>query len=148
MSNLDVINIDLTTVHTLDNIWVHSSGDYPFVLNSDGYLESTNKGVQNSFSYCVLFFKVAQRTGKLAINYICQGANNTQDYALFSQLDNALFEASTSSTQEQSIVKTQNQGSTEVKTLNYLEIPQGDHFITIKYIKKSSTSNSNLDSLQ
>ena len=122
-------------------------GNYPFVLNEAGFWQSTNKGKDNTYSLCkITFNNTVPMT--LPITYISSGENN-YDYGIFSNIDCELQPTSTSDGATNSALVFKNckgESSSTPKTITY-ELPAGQHFICIKFIKDSSNS-SELDSLQ
>ncbi len=116
---------------------------YTFVLNSNDYYESNNKEIQNSFAMCKVNVEVsAESTMYLdCINY----AESNFDYGILSKLDCTLNKSNHADTVN---VYHSFKGSSisSVQTVSYV-IPEGQHYIYIKYIKDSS-QNSNNDSLQ
>lgn len=116
---------------------------YDFTVNSNGYYESQNKGVNSSYSLCKITMNVPSET-KLTISYISSG-ESSYDFGIFSNIDTEL--AASNSEDSTGVFKScKGEASTDVKTLTYT-IPAGEHFITIKY-RKDGSSNSGNDSLQ
>ena len=115
---------------------------YGFTLNSNGYYESNNKGINSSYAICKLNIEAYQNCTLYldCINY----AESRYDYGILSNLDSTL----TSSAYADSTYKKSFKGSSNstIQTVTY-DITAGSHFIYIKYIKDSSGSNNN-DSLQ
>lgn len=111
---------------------------YGFALNSNGYYESQNKGVDNSYAMC----KIVSRSnvpGFIEIRYIRYAEN--ADYGLISTVDTMLsMNYNTDST------ATKLANSAEEQAM-YIAFPAGEHFVCVKYKKDSSVSNNN-DSLQ
>lgn len=122
------------------------SSPYGFSLNANGYYESNNKGVQNSYALCKVSFTMHEQNDlKIQlINY----AESDYDFGIFSNLDQTLTSSNTADTST-TLVKKSYKGiqSASATTLTYSAVPVGDHFITIKYRKDGSVDNSN-DSLQ
>lgn len=124
-----------------------SGADYNFVLNADEYYESTNQKIQSSYSLCKVTFNIDTET-EIAINYINSG-ESSYDYGIFSQLDKTLSlsnsdDGSSGSTNVKMNCK--GDSSLEVRTITYV-VPEGEHFIYIKYRKDGSADSGN-DSLQ
>lgn len=121
-----------------------SGATYKFALNSNGYYESNNKGVNNSAAVCRVKIHAAKActvTFK-CINY----AESNYDYGLLGVIDkeqNAGY--SDTSTNVQKSFKGSSKSS--VQTYAYTNVAAGDHFIDVKYRKDSSQSSNN-DSLQ
>ena len=116
-----------------------------FSLNNNGYYESGNKGVDNSWSLCKLTF-VMSEVGDLEFEVINSGESN-YDYGLFSQLDKTLDNSHNQASASDVYKDYKGESSTNPVTLTYSNIPAGEHFITIKFRKDSSSSQGN-DSLQ
>lgn len=151
------ISIDGDTIKTTINNYLRFEGSAPssyevidlgttygFSLNSNGYYQSDNKGVNSSYAICKVQFNlaVAQDIVIDCINY----AESTYDYGLLSQLDATL--ASNASADSSNVYKnfSGSQSSSVVK-VTYSNVSAGSHFIYIKFIKDGS-QNSNNDTLQ
>lgn len=117
---------------------------YGFELNDNEYYESTNQGINSSYSICKLSF-FSNEINNLYLDCISSAESN-YDYGIISNIDTTL----TSSFQADSanVLKSfKGLASTSVQTVD-LGVPElGDHFIYIKFIKDSSGNNGN-DSLQ
>ena len=116
---------------------------YGFALNADGYYESQNKGVKNSYAMCkIVFNSNYQKTVSLkCINYAQKG----YDYGLISNVDTML--SMDNSADETGVLKSfKSNNSTSVVSVS-ATIPAGEHFVCVKFIKNAST-NSNNDTLQ
>ena len=114
-----------------------------FELNSNAYYESTNKGIDNSYSLCqVNISNPLRRT--VYIDCISYGENN-YDYGILSNVNTTLTQ---SNSVDSSNVKKSFKGaaSTNVQTVEYTDAVD-DCYIQIKYIKDNSQSSGN-DSLQ
>ena len=121
-----------------------SGASYGFALNSNGYYESNNKGVDNSAAVCRVNIHAAKActvTFK-CINY----AESNYDYGLLGVIDKELNTGySDTSTNVQKSFKGSSKSS--VQTYAYTNVAAGDHFIDVKYRKDSSHSSNN-DTLQ
>lgn len=121
-----------------------SGATYKFALNSNGYYESNNKGVDNSAAVCRVNIHAAKActvTFK-CINY----AESNYDFGLLGVIDKELNTGySDTSTNVQKSFKGSSKSS--VQTYAYTNVAAGDHFIDVKYRKDSSQSSNN-DSLQ
>lgn len=115
-----------------------------FSLNSAGYYESSNKGVNNSYSLCkVTFFAQAN---SYATFYVINYAESNYDFGIFSNLNTNLsfsYDADTSNVYR----SFKGSSSPDVQTVTYNISSTGSYYVYIKYRKDSSTSNYN-DSLQ
>lgn len=121
-----------------------SGATYKFALNSNGYYESNNKGVNNSAAVCRVKIHAAKActvTFK-CINY----AESNYDYGLLGVIDK---EQNTGYSDTSTNVQKSFKGSSKssVQTYAYTNVAAGDHFIDVKYRKDSSQSLNN-DSLQ
>lgn len=118
--------------------------NYRFALNSNGYYESNNKGVDSSAAVCRVNIHAEKNctvTFK-CINY----AESNYDYGLLGVIDKELNTGySDTSTNVQKSFKGSSKSS--VQTYAYTNVAAGDHFIDVKYRKDSSQSSNN-DSLQ
>lgn len=121
-----------------------SGASYGFALNSNGYYESNNKGVNNSAAVCRVKIHAAKActvTFK-CINY----AESNYDFGLLGVIDKELNTGySDTSTNVQKSFKGSSKSS--VQTYAYTNVAAGDHFIDVKYRKDSSQSSNN-DTLQ
>lgn len=121
-----------------------SGASYGFALNSNGYYESNNKGVNNSAAVCrvnIHAAKVCTVTFK-CINY----AENNYDYGVLGVIDKAMYtDYNDTSTNVAKSFK--GLSSAAVQTYTYSNVAVGDHFIDVKYRKDSSANEGN-DSLQ
>ena len=121
-----------------------SGASYKFALNSNGYYESNNKGVDNSAAVCRVNIHAAKTctvTFK-CINY----AESNYDFGLLGTLDKTMNTGySDVSTNVAKSFK--GSSSASVQTYAYTNVAKGDHFIDVKYRKDSSQSSNN-DSLQ
>lgn len=121
-----------------------SGASYKFVLNSNGYYESNNKGVGNSAALCRVNLKITKVCNVIfkCINY----AESTYDYGLLGQPDVAM---SVSYSDTSTGVQKSFSGSqlANVQTYTYSNVTVGEHFIDVKF-RKDSSVNSNNDSLQ
>ena len=127
---------------SLDSV-THISG-YSFSLNSDGYYESSNNGVNNSYSLCRVNFTA--NAGTTVTFYVINYAESNYDFGIFSNLNTKL---SSSYTEDTSNVYRSFKGSSSSseQTVSYNITSSGTHYIYIKYRKDSSNSPYN-DSLQ
>lgn len=114
---------------------------YGFVLNSNGYYESTNKGVNSSYSVCRVNF-VAPSEKNVDI-WVINSGETSFDYGVIGNVDTAL---STTITDDSYSWKAGSNNSSEIIAVT-LTISAGEHFVDIKYRKDSSQHTDN-DSLQ
>ena len=121
-----------------------SGASYGFALNSNGYYESNNKGVDNSAAVCRVNIHAAKTctvTFK-CINY----AESNYDFGLLGTLDKTMNTGySDVSTNVAKSFK--GSSSASVQTYAYTNVAIGNHFIDVKYRKDSSQSSNN-DTLQ
>ena len=141
----------VTIVQTANDVkppasWnVVSTGTYPFQLNSNGYYESTNKGHDDSYSYATLNYEGFDELVLECIN----SSELSFDYGIISQPDVLLSESTSDDGATGSTKVFKNfKGESSTNPVQ-ITIPSdgGSHFITIKFIKDSSTAEGN-DSLQ
>jgi len=136
---------DLEFVDGLKDINIENiGGSYGFMLNADGYYESNNKSVDNSFAMCKLSFNSnGNETLELeCINY----AESSWDFGLISKLDTTL--SADNSTDSDSVLAMNFKGKSKA-TPQIVSIPltEGNHFVYIKY-KKDGSASTNNDSFQ
>lgn len=118
---------------------------YGFIKNSStGYYISQNKGYSSSYALCKVILKapVAMKVDFNCINY----AEANYDYGILSNLNTTLG-LSSSADSSSSIYKSfKGSSMSTVQTVTY-DVPAGEHFIYVKFIKDGSTNNNN-DTLQ
>ena len=114
-----------------------------FELNTNGYYESTNKGVQNSASVCIVNLNIVETcTIKFScINY----AEKNYDYGILGKLNEPLSLDNTSDTNY--AISFKGASSLAERVYNYSNVPIGAHTIYVKFRKDGSGDNYN-DSLQ
>ena len=119
------------------------STTYTFVENSNGYYESNNKGIDNSFAICKLVF--VSGTGNLILDCI-NYAESSYDFGILSKIDTTLnLDANTDTTNVYKSFKGLSKSG--IQTITYSGLNNSEHFIYIKYRKDGSASTNN-DSLQ
>ncbi len=136
-----------TLKEQVDNISVTKpdSGSYTFALNSNGYYESNNKGVNSSYALCKVTFNALYDGCSLVVDCISYGENNF-DYGILSKIDTTL--TSSSSADSTNVAKSfYGLSSPKVQRYIYGNISVGEHYIYIKY-RKDSSGHSYNDSLQ
>lgn len=117
---------------------------YRFTLNSNEYYESSNAGVNNSYSICKLNI-TSDGIHNLYLDCINSGENN-YDFGILSNVDTTL--TLNYSVDSSNVFKSfKGLSSTSVQTVDYGVLSRGEHYIYIKYRKDSGTHNGN-DSLQ
>lgn len=115
---------------------------YGFALNSDGYYESNNQGVNSSAALCKIVFNLSAEK-QVTIDAITYGESN-YDYGLLGAVDQVL---DTTSTVDSGIFwNGKGKSSADPYQVTYT-IPAGEHFVYAKYIK-DSYADKNKDSLQ
>lgn len=135
----DIVIVKREPTYTVTSI---SGASYGFSLNSSGYYESTNKGVNNSYSLCRVNFNIPSSTTVYfdCINY----AESNYDYGLIGKLDTAL---GLNASADSSVTKNfKGSSSASVQTVS-MSISAGTHYVDVKFIKDSSQADNN-DSLQ
>lgn len=120
-----------------------SGASYGFSLNSNGYYESQNKGIDNSYAICRVDFHGTDKIIFDCINY----AESNFDFGILSKIDNTL---SLSNSEDSSTVvfkSFKGKQSPDIVSVIYDGGDPLEHFIYVKY-RKDSSVNSNNDSLQ
>ena len=120
------------------------SGSYTFALNSNGYYESNNKGVHNSYALCKVQFNVEKDGSNITFDCINYGESNF-DYGIFSQLDGTL--SSNNTADSNAYFSFSGKQSSSVQQVIYNNVSKGTHSVYIKY-RKDGSVNSNNDTLQ
>ena len=109
-------------------------GGYEFVLRDDGYYESTNKGINSSYSLAKVYFTT--NTGKLYVDCMGQGETNC-DFGIVSNLDCTL-QSNTNADSGVAVKKSFVGYGTYNMTLEYDVDDTEEHFIYLKYRKDGS----------
>lgn len=139
---VEIQEIDKISTWTVE---VRDGATYGFSLNSDGYYESTNKGVDNSAALCRVQIHLAKESNIIfnCINY----AEDNFDFGILGRINQAL--STDANIDESSVYEKSFKGSSKsvVQTYTYYSSPVGDYFIDVKYRKDGSRSEHN-DSLQ
>lgn len=120
-----------------------SGASYGFKLNSNGYYESQNKGVDSSYAICRVDFHGTDKIIFDCINY----AESNYDFGILSNVDSTL---SLSNSEDSSAVifkSFRGQQSPDIVSVVYDGGDPQDHFIYVKY-RKDGSVNKNYDSLQ
>ena len=112
------------------------TGEYEFEL-IDGWYESNNKDVHNSYALAKVSFNVIDDGSTITFDCISYGENN-YDYGLFSQLDGTL--ASSNTADSNAYFTFQGKASSSVQQVVYSNVSKGTHSIYIKYRKDNSES--------
>ena len=96
---LEQSGVACITTKQVDNYVVTKpdSGSYTFTLNSNGYYESNNKGVANSYALCKLSFNALYEGCSLVLDCINYAESN-YDYGILSKLDTTLSSSTTADT--------------------------------------------------
>lgn len=116
---------------------------FGFTLNENGYYESQNKSMNSSYAICRINL-VVDKECDISIDVI-NYAEPSYDYGLFGNLNTALALGSSADSDVKMNFKTKH--SLDIVTLTYENVPIGNHFIDVKFIKDSSNSKNN-DSIQ
>lgn len=137
--NGTALPIDTYNEMDIPEYTVENPGTYKFVLNSDGYYASNNNGVKSSYAKCKVTFTLPKAMDIIleCINY----AESSYDYGLISNVDTSL-----SNTIDDTInVFKSFKGKSSASPVNVTipNVPEGQHFIEIKYRKDSSGDNGN-----
>ena len=132
---------------------VETTGSYGFALNSSGYYQSQNKGVDKSAAVCRVNFSVpvAATITFTFINYAEEG----YDFGVFGNIDTALNDdyypagssgASISDSSYRLACNTSTYNKSSTQTLSY-SMNAGEHFIDVKFSKDDASYDNN-DTLQ
>lgn len=145
---LEQSGIAYSSKEQVNNIVVSKpdTGSYMFALNSDGYYESNNKGVNNSYALCKVTFNALYDGCSLILDCINYAESN-YDFGILSKLDTELN--ANSSVDSTDLIEKSFKGSSmsSVQRYQYINISKGEHFIYIKFRKDGSNSSYN-DSFQ
>lgn len=116
---------------------------YGFAMNDNGYYESLNKRIQNSYALCRVNLSLSSAK-TVRFNCISNG-ESSYDFGILSNIDTTLTLSNATDTAN---VKKSFSGipSTSVQPVLY-DMPAGNHFIYLKYRKDGSGDNGN-DPLQ
>jgi len=125
--------------------FIEDLGDtYGFIMNSNGYYVSNNKGISRSYALCKLKI-FAPYDCTMYLDCINSGEND-YDYGILSNLNTELSSSHSADSTSNVYKSFKGLSSTSIQTISYA-IPAGEHFIYIKFIKDGS-GNNNYDSLQ
>lgn len=121
-----------------------TGASYGFILNNNGYYESTNQGIDSSYAMCRVNIS-SNGTDNVYFDCINFGENNW-DYGLLSEVNCVLAHSNEAdSSNVHHSFKSTSQSS--VQTVNYGVLPAGNHYVYVKYLKDGSQSSNN-DTLQ
>lgn len=120
-----------------------SGASYGFSLNSNGYYESQNKGIDNSYAICRVDFHGTDKIIFDCINY----AESSFDFGILSNIDNTLSLSNSEDSSTAVFKSFKGQQSPDIVSVIYEGIDSQEHFIYVKY-KKDSSVNKDYDSLQ
>lgn len=113
-----------------------SGAAYGFALNNEGWYESRNHGIGNSYAICKIRFQTT--TGHFTLDCI-NYAESGYDFGLISQIDGSL---SNNSSADSGVYKSfSNSNSSSAVTVTFDVPDQNEHVIYIKYIKDGSGNN-------
>lgn len=143
----ETFTYNVTTAEQTEEIIVSDvdGASYKFVLNSNGYYESNNKGVHNSAALCKV--EIVNPLKKEIIFDCINSGESNYDYGILSNVGQTLNTSSSSDGNTGSTKVKRNfkgQSSTSVQIVNYGAV---EGVIYVKFIKDTS-SNSGNDSLQ
>ncbi len=129
---------------TYSNISVENVGGYQFKQNADGFWESKNWGVHNSYALAKVSFTLTN-TANVVFDVISYGESNF-DFGIFSNLNSTL---TSSNTVDSTNVKKSFKGlsSSGVQSVIYENVSPGTYYVYVKY-RKDGSANANNDSLQ
>lgn len=126
-----------------------SGATYGFELNSDGYYESTNAGVNSSASVSVVTVTVKSSGYTMYIDCINYAEPN-YDFGIISNIGSTLgttYTADTSTTAVKQSFKESSYHTDSVQSISYGELEVGTHTFYVKY-RKDSSQHHNKDSFQ
>ena len=129
-------------VYTVDAI---SGVRYGFALNSNGYYQSQNRGVNSSYAICRVHFTVA-KTCNIVFDVINYGESG-YDYAIFGNIDVAL-KLSSSSIEASYYQNFAYSHGADIQKVTYFEVPAGNHYIDVKFIKTNKFNAYGYDCVQ
>ena len=133
------IELESIPVYTVENL----DTEYGFYLNSNGYYESNNKGIDSSFALCKLNIE-APIDCTMYLDCINYGESGF-DFGILSNLDTELIQSS--SVDSSNVYKSFSGFNTSnIQTVSY-DVTAGSHYIYIKYRKDDYDAEGN-DSLQ
>lgn len=130
-----------------------NGASYGFALNGNNYYQSQNNGVDKSAAVCRVDLNLPVRC-LVTIQYI-NYAEATYDFGVFGNIDSTLSNTYYSAGSDGATItdssyklacNTSSYNTSSVQTITY-EVPEGEHFIYIKYSKDDATSDNN-DTLQ
>ena len=114
------------------------TNDYEFILDeTTGYYTSNNKGVHNSYALSKVNITTDKPT-RIKVTYI-NYSYSYYDYGMFSNLDTELTDSATADS-ENVFKSTKSSSMSNAVREFYLDIPAGEHFFTVKYIKDGNTN--------
>lgn len=132
---------------------VETVGSYGFSINSNGYYQNDNKGVDKSASVCRVNFNLPT-TATITFTFI-NYAEESYDFGVFGNIDTALNHnyypagssgATISDTSYKLACNTSSHNTSSIQTLTY-SMSAGEHYIDVKY-SKDDASAANNDTLQ
>lgn len=112
---------------------------YGFELGEDGFYESQNKGVQNSYSICRINLEVINSCS-ITLEIISYGEFNF-DYIVLSKLDSPL--TLTNDVDSNRYRDFKSLSSSKIYTVKYDNISAGSHYIDVKFRKDVSVDSYN-----
>ena len=112
---------------------------YGFELGEDGFYESQNKGVQNSYSICRINLEVVNPCS-ITLEIISYGELNF-DYIILGKLDSPL--TLTNNADGDRYRDFQSLSSSKIYTVKYDNISAGSHYIDVKFRKDLSVDSYN-----
>lgn len=153
-NNTDITSQFTQQSSTAGDYSIATRGSYGFTVNSNGYYQSSNNGVNKSCAVCRISFDLPV-SSTITFQYI-NYAEATYDFGVFGNVDVALTTdyypagsngATISETSYKKACNTSADNTSSVQTLTYSNVSAGEHFIDVKYSKDDGTSSNN-DTLQ
>lgn len=120
------------------------NASYGFELNDNGYYESKNKGVSNSYAICQV--NISNAMGKKVYFDCINSGESYCDFGILSKVNTALLLKNNEDNSSNYFKSFNGQSSTDVQTVEYTDAIN-DCFIQVKFIKDGSSDQGN-DTLQ
>ena len=122
-----------------------SSATYGFTMNEDGYYQSENAGVNSSYAYAKITIQ-ATYACHIALRCINYGYSSS-NFGIVSKLDTDLA-LSTSNDGSNLYARSFSNAHSNNEVLVEFDVPEGEHYITVKYRKTNSSTGSGFDGLK
>lgn len=141
-SKLDEISTGNISVDGAFQVVAVDGAAYGFEEQSDGYWQSTNKGVSNSCSVCKVVFNM--NTDGTAVFDCINYAEAGYDYGLIGNVDTELSATNISDDSSNIAMSFVNSNNNSANVQTYrMVISSGEHFVYVKYRKDNSKDENN-----